>query len=91
MIVCFLNFAKNVIMTTIELKNQVINRISQVSDNELLMDVYKLLENCSDDSEIYNLTDNHKIAIATAINQINNGDFLNNEQANNEINAWLNK
>ena len=90
-IVCFRNFAKNVIMTTIELKEQVISRISKLSDNDLLMDVYKLLENCSDDSEIYNLTDNHKIAIATAINQINNGDFLTNEQANNEIDAWLNK
>lgn len=78
-------------MTTIELKKQVINRISQVSDNDLLMDVYKLLDNCSDDSEIYNLTDKHKTAIATAINQINNGDFLTKEQANNEINAWLNK
>jgi predicted transcriptional regulator len=78
-------------MTTIELKEQLISRISQLSDNDLLMDVYKLLENCSDDSEIYNLTDNHKSAIATAINQINNGDFLTNEQANNEIDAWLNK
>jgi hypothetical protein len=78
-------------MTTIELKEQVISRISKLSDNDLLMDVYKLLDNCSDDSEIFKLTDNHKIAIATAINQINNGDFLTNEQANNEIDAWLNK
>jgi hypothetical protein len=70
MFFCFFNFAKNVIMAKIELKKQLINRISQVSDNELLMDIYKLPDNCSDDSEIYSLTDNHKIAIATAINQI---------------------
>jgi hypothetical protein len=43
------------------------------------------------DSEIYRLSDNQKVAIDTAINQINNGDFLTSEQANKEINEWLNK
>lgn len=78
-------------MTMIEIKNQVIGKIKQLTDNELLMDVYKLLDDSLLDSEIYRLSDNHKIAIDTAINQINNGDFLTSEQANKEINEWLNK
>ena len=78
-------------MTTIEMKNQVIGKIKQLTDNELLMDVYKLLDDSLMDSEIYRLSDNQKVAIDTAINQINNGDFLTNEQANKEINEWLNK
>ncbi|MCK9640695.1 MAG: hypothetical protein M0R39_12365 [Prolixibacteraceae bacterium] len=78
-------------MTTIEMKNQVIGKIKQLTDNELLMDVYKLLDDSIMDSEIYMLSDNQKIAIDTAINQINNGDFLTSEQANKEINEWLNK
>ena len=41
------------------------------------------------DSEICRLSDNHKAAIETAINQINNGEFLTSEQANKEINEWL--
>jgi len=78
-------------MTTIEMKNQVIGKIKQLTDNELLMDVYKLLDDSLMDSEIYRLSDNQKVAIDTAINQINNGDFLTSEQANKEINEWLNK
>ena len=78
-------------MTTIEMKNQVIGKINQLTDNELLMDVYKLLNDSSMDTEIYKLSDNQKAAIDTAIEQINNGDFLTCEQANKEINEWLNK
>lgn len=78
-------------MTTIEMKNQVIGKINQLTDNELLMDVYKLLNDSPLDTEIYRLSDNQKAAIDTAIEQINNGDFLTSEQANKEINEWLNK
>jgi len=60
--VCFLNFVKKERMTTIELKKQVIGKISLLSDFELLKDVYKLLENSSYDSEVYSLTDNYKAA-----------------------------
>jgi len=79
------------IMTSIEIKNQIIEKIKQLTDNDLLMDVYKLLDDCLMDSEIYALSDNQKVAIDTAINQINNRDLLTSEQANKEINEWLNK
>ncbi|MCK9412470.1 MAG: hypothetical protein M0Q53_09235 [Prolixibacteraceae bacterium] len=78
-------------MTSIEIKNQIIEKIKQLTDNDLLMDVYKLLDDCLMDSEIYALSDNQKVAIDTAINQINNRDLLTSEQANKEINEWLNK
>ena len=78
-------------MTIIEMKNQVIGKINQLTENELLMDVYKLLDDSIVDSEIYLLSDNHKAAIDAAINQINCGEFLTNEQANKEVNEWLNK
>lgn len=78
-------------MTTRALKIQVIGKINQTSDHELIVDVYNLLENSSDDSEVYSLTDNHKNAIDAAIDQIKNGDFLTNEEANKEIDTWLNK
>jgi hypothetical protein len=78
-------------MTTIEMKNQVIGKINQLNDNELLIDVYKLLVDNLEDLNVYKLSNNHKIAIDRAISQIDNGDFLTNDRANNEINAWLNK
>lgn len=72
-------------MTTLELRNQVIGRINQVNDDELLQNVFKLLDISQPDSEVFKLTHNHKEAIETAINQINNGDYLTYEQANHEI------
>jgi len=78
-------------MTTIEIKNHVIEKINRLTDEELLMEVYKLLDDSNIDSEIYHLSDAHKAAIDVAIDQINSGDFLTNEEANNLVNAWLNK
>ena len=79
------------IMTTIEMKNQLIGKINQLTDNELLMDLYKLLDDSLMESDVYKLSDNHKIAIDRAISQIDNGDFLTNDLANKEINEWLNR
>ena len=78
-------------MTTIEMKNQVIGKINQLTDNELLMDVYKLLDDSLMDADVYKLSDNHKITIDKAISQIENGDFLTNDLSNKEINEWLNR
>ena len=57
-------------MTTVELRNQVIGRINQLTDDELLMDVYKLLNNSVLDTEICRLSDDHKIWMTRAISQI---------------------
>lgn len=78
-------------MTTIEIKNQVIGQINQLTDNDLLMDLYKLLNGSIIDSDVYQLSENHKSAIDSAIIQIDNGDFLTNTQAYKDINEWLNK
>jgi predicted transcriptional regulator len=78
-------------MTTLELKNKVIGKINQINDDLILAEVYRLLESNDEDSSVYQLSDNHKIAIEEAKAQIANGDFLTNEQANNEIDEWLNK
>lgn len=77
-------------MTTMELKRRVIDRVNKVNDASLLMDLMRLLDD-SDDNEIHRLSQRHKIAIQTAINQIENGDFLTNDKADKEIDEWLNK
>jgi uncharacterized protein YkvS len=77
-------------MTTIELKRRVIGRINKVNDYSLLMDLMRILDD-SDDNEIHRLSQKHKNAIQTAINQIENGEFLTNDQADKEIDEWLNK
>lgn len=77
-------------MTTVDLKRRVIGRINKVNDYSLLMDLMRILDD-RDDNEIHRLSHSHKIAIQTAINQIENGEFLTNDQADKEIDEWLNK
>ncbi|MFO7657579.1 MAG: hypothetical protein R6W78_10965 [Bacteroidales bacterium] len=78
-------------MTTNELKHKVIDKINELEDDGLLKDLIRLIEDSSDDNEIYRLSDNHKKAINTAIDQIDKGDYLTNEQSNKQIDEWLNK
>ena len=78
-------------MTSIELKKKVINKINQLNDDEILNEVYRLLDDSFEDSEIFQLSENHKNAIEIAKAQVDNGEFLTNEEANKEIGKWLNK
>jgi hypothetical protein len=78
-------------MTTKELRNKVIGKINQIDDDELLNEVYRLLDDHFEDTEIYLLSENHKKAIEEAKGQIDRGEYLTNEQANDEIGKWLNK
>ncbi len=78
-------------MTTVELKNQVIDKIAQLTDNNILMEVNKLIDDNIFDTETYLLSNDHKNAINLAINQIKDGDFLTNDQVNNDIDKWLKK
>jgi predicted transcriptional regulator len=77
-------------MTTIVLKRRVIDEVNKVNDESILMDLMRLL-NDNDDNEIHRLSDKHKRAVQTAINKIENGNFVTNDQANNEIEEWLRK
>lgn len=78
-------------MTSIELKNKVISKIRQVNDDEILKEIYKLLDDTVEDSDIIMLSENHKNAIEVAKEQIENGEYLTDDQANKEIGKWLNK
>ncbi len=78
-------------MTTLELKNKVIGKINQINDDEVLAEVYRLLENNDDDFKIYSLSENHKLAVEEAQAQIKRGESLNNDSANKDIDEWLNK
>lgn len=77
-------------MTTKDLRDQVINKVSELEDESLLNDLIRLIDDSTDD-EIYRVSDNHKEAINTAINQIEKGDYLTDEQSNKQIGEWLNK
>ena len=78
-------------MTTQDLKHKVIDKVNELNDESLLLDLMKLIDDNSFDNDIYQLSSNHKDAIDKAIRQIENGEYLTNDQSNKEIDKWLNK
>ena len=78
-------------MSAIELKERLIEKIQATDDKNILEEAYRLLEIESVEMEIYKFDDDLKRQIEIARLQINEGQFLTNDQANNEIDEWLNK
>jgi hypothetical protein len=78
-------------MTTKELQHKIIDRISKLEDEELLNDLMKLMDATTGENEIYHLSTAHKEAIYKATEQIKQGNYLVHEEANKQINTWLNK
>jgi len=78
-------------MSTVELRKRLIDKIQKTQDGRILEEAYRLLELETEDIEIYILNDDQRNAINEARQQVKNGQFLTEEQANNEIDEWLNK
>jgi hypothetical protein len=78
-------------MSTLELKKRLIDKIQKMDNEILLEEAYRLLGLETDDIEIYRLSPAQKNVVNEAREQIKKGDFLTEEQANNEIDEWLNE
>lgn len=78
-------------MKTVEIKKKLINEINLSENKDLLEEFYRFLNLENETPEIYNLTADQNSAITEAREQIENGDYLSNERANQEIEEWFNK
>jgi hypothetical protein len=78
-------------MLTIELRRRLIDKIQKTENQDLLAEAYRLLELETEDIEIYKLNDDQRRAITEARQQINNGQFLTDDQSNKEMDEWLRK
>ncbi len=77
-------------MTTKELKNKLIGKIKQIDDDEILNEIYRMIDETNQDEEVFLLSEEHVKAIEEAKSQIGKGEFLTNNQVNEEIGKWLN-
>ena len=75
-------------MSTLELKNILIKRISEINDNSFLEAIMTILDS-KIDSKIYNLTPKQKDAIIESKRQVANGETFSNDQVNQELQEWL--
>lgn len=78
-------------MTTKELRNKVIGKINQIDDEEILSEIYRMLDDANHEEEIFQLSEDHKKAIEEGKSQIERGEFLTNKKVHQEIGKWLNK
>lgn len=78
-------------MSTIELKECLIKQIKNTTDENLLEEIYRLLGLENKDTEIYTVNEELEQYIQTARTQIKQGQSLTDENANKEIDEWLNK
>lgn len=78
-------------MSTIDLKEKLIQSIENTNDEQLLGEIYRLFAIENNDLEIYKLSEEQRQAIIIGQNEIRNGLFIENEAANKEIEEWLKK
>jgi hypothetical protein len=78
-------------MDTLELKTRLINEVNLLQDKNLLEELYAFLNLENKVAKAYELNNEQKQAIEDARKQVKNGDYLINEDANSEIDKWLEK
>jgi len=71
-----------------KLQQILIEKISSTKDERILQEVNRLLETGIEE-EVYQLSPEQIVGIEEAKEQIKNGQFLTNEEANKEAQEWL--
>ena len=77
-------------MPNTTLKDKLINKIKETDDPAILKEVSKLFELQEPDT-IYQVNEEQKKAIEESKEQIKNNQTLTDEQADKDIDQWLNK
>lgn len=76
-------------MKTVEIKKKLIDKINLSDNKDLLEEFYNFLTLENEIQDTYKLNEEQKSAIQEARNQIKNGDYFTNEEANHEIDKWI--
>jgi len=76
-------------MTTLEIRKRLIDKIKHTENNTLLEEAYRLFELEDDDLNVYQLNEDQILAINEAREQISSGNYLTSDQAEKEIDEWV--
>jgi hypothetical protein len=77
------------VMTGVELKRRLIRKINRMKNDFLLQEIYRMVENEESDSDIYQFSEDELNAINEARNQYLKGKYLDSDEADKEIDAWI--
>ena len=78
-------------MITSEMRQQLIEKIKTTKDDNILEEVYRILEVGTMEIDQIVLSNEQKGFIDEGLRDIENGNYLSNEDANTEIEKWLRK
>jgi hypothetical protein len=78
-------------MSTVELRKRLIEQIQKTENDQLLEEVYRLLDMEVEETEVYVLSNAQKDAIEESRQEIRQGKYLTDDQSNKEIDEWLEK
>ena len=78
-------------MSVAELKEMLIDQIKQSENEALLEDISRLIELQEDSKIVFTLTANQLSHIEEAEKQVRNGQLLTAEEADKDIDQWLNQ
>jgi len=78
-------------LTGIELTGKLKAKIDSADDEDLLLQLLRLLDIESKTDELYFLSEAEEIAVKEGIAQLDQGVFLSNEEANSQADQCLNK
>ena len=78
-------------MSTIELKERLIDKINHTEDENILAELNRLLNLNIESEDIHNFNNKEIQKIEEAQLQIKNGDFLTHDEAKKETEEWLGK
>ena len=78
-------------MITSEMKQQLIEKIKSTDDDNILEEVYRILEIGKMEMDEIVLSEEQKELIDEGLRDIEKENYSSNEDANNEIEKWLSK
>lgn len=79
-------------MSTAELKEKLITQINNTDNDELLSEISTMLYIESKSvNGVYQVSEAEREAVEDGLNQIKNGQWVSNEEANRQIEEWLRK
>jgi predicted ATP-dependent Lon-type protease len=78
-------------MISLELRNQVKERIDQVNDAYLLEEILNLIDFETSNEEIFSIPLEHQKELDISINQMKNGQIISNEMVDHKVQKWLSK
>ena len=76
-------------MTVVELKEKLIAKISTTTDKELLNEVSWIIDVEEPNNGMHVMSPGEIEAVKEGLEQIKNGQYISNEEANRQVEEWL--